>query len=148
MGYMPGMNSPRPVLGVICCNRDVEGQSAQAVMTRYLNSALKFADAAGLLVPAMPALYGTLDVALNHYRRYDKSALVKLVTDSGFEVRDVRYLNRLGVAGWWLNSRVLKRTVLPKGQLAMFRWLMPLLKREEQNPPSFGMSLLVLATRR
>jgi glycosyltransferase involved in cell wall biosynthesis len=101
-----------------------------------------------LLVPAMPALYGTLDVALSHYRRYDKDALVKLVSDSGFEVRDVRYLNRLGVFGWWLNSRVLRRRVLPKGQLAMFRWLMPLLKREEQHPPSFGMSLLVLAERR
>ena len=53
-----------------------------------------------------------------------------------------------GVAGWWLNSRVLKRQVLPKGQLAAFKWLMPLLKREEQHPPSFGMSLLVLATKR
>lgn len=60
---MPGMNSPRPVLGVICCNRDVEGQSAQAVMTRYLNSALKFADAAGLLVPAMPDLLHAKEVA-------------------------------------------------------------------------------------
>ena len=28
-----------------------------------------------LLVPAMPSLYGSLDVALNHFRRYDKDAL-------------------------------------------------------------------------
>jgi hypothetical protein len=70
------------------------------------------------------------------------------VTDCGFEVQDIRFLNRLGVAGWWLNSRVLKRRVLPRGQLAAFKWIMPLLKLEEQNPPSFGMSLLVLATRR
>ena len=70
------------------------------------------------------------------------------MTDCGFEVQQIRFLNRLGVAGWWLNSRVLKRQVLPKGQLAAFKWLMPLLKREEQHPPSFGMSLLVLATKR
>ncbi len=101
-----------------------------------------------LLVPAMPSLYGTLDQALLHFRRYDKAGLHQLVTDCGFEVRDIRFLNRLGVAGWWLNSRVLKRRVLPKGQLAAFKWLMPLLKREEANPPSFGMSLLVLATKR
>ena len=31
-----------------------------------------------LLVPALPALYGTLDVALHHFRRYDKDALAKL----------------------------------------------------------------------
>ena len=63
-------------------------------------------------------------------------------------MQQIRFLNRLGVAGWWLNSRVLKRRVLPKGQLAAFRWLMPLLKREEQHPPRFGMSLLVLAAKR
>ncbi|MEZ5416416.1 MAG: methyltransferase domain-containing protein [Vicinamibacterales bacterium] len=101
-----------------------------------------------LLVPAMPALYGTLDQALLHYRRYDKAGLQALVTECGFDVREIRFLNRLGVAGWWLNSRVLRRRVLPKGQLAAFRWLMPLLRHEEQRPPSFGMSLLVLASKR
>ena len=97
-----------------------------------------------LLVPALPALYGTLDIALHHFRRYDKAGLAKLVTDSGFDVKEIRFLNRPGVFGWWLNSRVLRRTVLPKGQLSAFKWLMPFLKREETNPPSFGMSLLVL----
>jgi SAM-dependent methyltransferase len=101
-----------------------------------------------LLVPAMPALYGTLDQALRHFRRYDRDGLAALVGSAGFEVREVRFLNRLGVFGWWLNSRVLKRRVLPKGQLAVFRWLLPFLRREESRPPSFGMSLLVLATRR
>ena len=101
-----------------------------------------------LLVPAMPALYGTLDQALQHFRRYDRDGLSRLVTEAGFDVREIRFLNRLGVAGWWLNSRVLKRTVLPRGQLAAFKWLMPLLRLEETHPPSFGMSLLVLATKR
>jgi hypothetical protein len=50
--------------------------------------------------------------------------------------------------GWWLNSRVLKRRVLPRGQLAAFRWLQPVLKLEENANPSFGMSLLTLATKR
>lgn len=53
----------RPVLGVISCNRDVEGQPAQAVMTRYLISALKYADAAGLLVPALPELMNAKEIA-------------------------------------------------------------------------------------
>jgi glycosyltransferase involved in cell wall biosynthesis len=101
-----------------------------------------------LLVPALPALYGTLDVALHHFRRYDKAGLTRLVTESGFDVQDIRFLNRPGVFGWWLNSRVLKRTVLPRGQLSAFKWLMPILKREETHPPSFGMSLLVLGKRR
>lgn len=53
----------RPVLGIIACNRDVEGQAAQAVMTRYIVSALTYADAAGLLVPATPALMHAAEVA-------------------------------------------------------------------------------------
>ncbi|MBX3510927.1 MAG: gamma-glutamyl-gamma-aminobutyrate hydrolase family protein [Hyphomonadaceae bacterium] len=57
------MSSPRPVLGVIACNRAVEGQAAQAVMTRYLTAALKYADAAGLLIPAMPELMHAAEVA-------------------------------------------------------------------------------------
>jgi putative glutamine amidotransferase len=53
----------RPVLGVISCNRAVDHQDAQVVMTRYLNSALAYADAAALLVPAMPKLMQAREVA-------------------------------------------------------------------------------------
>jgi putative glutamine amidotransferase len=53
----------RPVLGIICCNRDINGQAAQAVMTRYIVSALTYSDAAGLLVPAMPNLFSAREVA-------------------------------------------------------------------------------------
>lgn len=55
--------SERPVLGVICCNRLVDGQESQSVMTRYLISSLKYADAAALLIPAMPELMSAKEVA-------------------------------------------------------------------------------------
>jgi glycosyltransferase involved in cell wall biosynthesis len=101
-----------------------------------------------LLVPSMPSLYGTLDIHLNHYRRYERAGLHRVVTEAGFAIDEMRYVNRPGVIGWWLNSRVLRRKVLPRQQLAAFRWIQPLLKLEERNPPSFGMSLLVLARKR
>jgi len=98
-----------------------------------------------LLLPAMPSLYGSLDRHLGHYRRYDPVGLRRLVSGAGFEVETLRYLNRPGVFGWWLNSRVLRRRLLPRLQVRAFRLLLPLLRREERHPPSFGMSLLVLA---
>jgi glycosyltransferase involved in cell wall biosynthesis len=98
-----------------------------------------------LLVPAMKALYGTLDEHLNHFRRYNLEELRSAVTAAGFDIETLRFLNRPAVAGWWLSSRMLKRRVMPKGQLRFFRWMMPLLKLEEKNPPGFGLSLLVLA---
>lgn len=100
-----------------------------------------------LLVPAMPALYGTLDKALQHFRRYETEPLRQLLQDTGFEAEGLRYVNRLAVFGWWLSSRVLKRKVLPRDQLAIFKVMMPLLKLEERHPPSFGLSLLALARR-
>jgi glycosyltransferase involved in cell wall biosynthesis len=101
-----------------------------------------------LLVPALKALYGTLDENLNHFRRYDYQPLHDLLAECGFEIERLQFLNRPGAFGWWLNSRVLKRTVLPRGQLAAFRWIQPILKLEEKHPPSFGMSLLALARKR
>jgi SAM-dependent methyltransferase len=98
-----------------------------------------------LLVPSLKALYGTLDQHLNHYRRYDQEELRAKLRASGFTIDTMRFLNRVAVPGWWLNSRVLKRKVLPKGQLRFFKWIMPLLRLEEKHPPSFGLSLLVLA---
>lgn len=53
----------RPVLGIICCNRSVGQETAQAVMMRYLTSALPFADAAALLVPSLPSLMLASEVA-------------------------------------------------------------------------------------
>lgn len=100
-----------------------------------------------LLVPAMTALYGTLDKHLGHFRRYEKDELANAVTSAGFEIQTIRFLNRPAVFGWWLTSRVLKRRVMPKGQLRAFRWVMPLLRLEEKSEPGFGLSLLVLARR-
>jgi putative glutamine amidotransferase len=57
------MKDDRPVLGVISCNREVDHQDAQVVMSRYLKSALAYADAAALLVPAMPELMQAREVA-------------------------------------------------------------------------------------
>ena len=101
-----------------------------------------------LVVPALKALYGTLDQHLSHFRRYSMDELHARVTESGFAIERLQFLNRPAVPGWWLNSRVLKRRVMPRGQLKLFKWIMPLLKLEERHPPRFGLSLLALATRR
>ncbi len=100
-----------------------------------------------LLVPALKALYGTLDQHLDHYRRYSADELRAAVSAAGFHIDTLRFLNRPAVFGWWLSSRVLRRRVMPKSQLAAFRWVMPLLRLEEQSEPGFGLSLLVLARR-
>lgn len=53
----------RPVLGIICCNRIVGADTAQAVMDRYVSAAMTYADAAALLVPSLPGLMAAAEVA-------------------------------------------------------------------------------------
>lgn len=54
--------SARPVLGVICCTRDVGPEPAQAVMNRYMVPALTYADCAALLVPNLADLMSAREV--------------------------------------------------------------------------------------
>ena len=96
----------------------------------------------------MKALYGSLDKYLDHFRRYAPEELRTLVTDAGLEIDTLRFLNRPAVFGWWLSSRVLRRRVMPKSQLSVFKFIMPLLKLEEKREPGFGLSLLVLARKK
>jgi len=98
-----------------------------------------------LLVPAFARLYSSLDVHLRHFRRYEKDDLAQKVREAGFTLDDLRFVNRPGILGWWLNGKVLRRRVLPRGQLLAFKFLMPLLKREETRPPSAGLSLIAVS---
>ncbi len=53
----------RPVLGVVCCTRKIGTEPAQAVMNRYVERAIRHANAAALLIPALPDLMTAHDVA-------------------------------------------------------------------------------------
>lgn len=105
-----------------------------------------------LFVPAGAYMFGTLDTALGHYRRYDRSLLAERVTAAGFSIQRLNYLNLAGIPGWWLNSRVLKRQILPANQLNWFNRLAPVFIRGERllrkvwDAP-LGQSLLCIAQR-
>jgi putative glutamine amidotransferase len=57
------MTQARPVIGIVCCSRVVGDEIAQAVINRYLEAALLYADCAALLVPARPDLMRAGEVA-------------------------------------------------------------------------------------
>ncbi len=53
----------RPVLGIICCNRQVGSEPAQAVMERYVRAAMTYGDVAALLIPSLPDVMTAAEVA-------------------------------------------------------------------------------------
>ena len=98
-----------------------------------------------LLVPSHPWLYGSIDKHLGHHRRYGKRELKNKLEAVGFKVVLMKYFNRIGILGWFLNSKVLGRKRLPSFQLKIYNLLVPLLKLEKFFPLPFGTSLLAVA---
>ncbi|WP_380873057.1 gamma-glutamyl-gamma-aminobutyrate hydrolase [Sphingomonas sp. DBB INV C78] len=53
----------RPLLGITACNRPFGEESAQVVIDRYMEAAMRHADAAALLIPARPDLMSAREAA-------------------------------------------------------------------------------------
>ena len=70
-----------------------------------VREALKPTGTLVLSVPALGALYGPKDVAVGHFRRYDRDQLVGLIERSGFRVVDLRWWNLVGVVPVWVSVR-------------------------------------------
>ncbi len=95
-----------------------------------------------ILVPALPALYGSLDIELGHVRRYTRSTLTTAIEGAGFSVERIFYFNLLGSLGWWLSARVRREPRIPLRQLRIFDAIVPFLQLEHFLPLPFGQSLI------
>jgi SAM-dependent methyltransferase len=99
-----------------------------------------------LLVPALRALYGSLDVYVEHYRRYERRELVSKLGQAGFPVERMVFMHLVGALGWWFNSKVLKARILPEKQIGLYDRLVPLFRwTEERLRPPAGLSLVAVA---
>lgn len=102
-------------------------------------------------VPAGRWLYGSIDIASGHVRRYVKSELKQKATQSGWYVEKIHYMNLFGVVPYFINCRILKKqtsfsgTMSPR-QLARIKRMLPILKKLDRliGPP-IGQSLILVA---
>ena len=97
-----------------------------------------------LLVPALPALYGSIDRALGHHRRYTRNALIATLERTGFQLAHIEYFNLAGIPGWWWAGRVLGRQTIPAGSLRLYDRLVPLFRLERLIPWRVGQSLIAV----
>jgi FkbM family methyltransferase len=100
-----------------------------------------------IFVPGLPQIYGTLDEAFEHHRRYTRTSLRALLEGHGFEVELLRYSNFPGVAAWWFTGKVLRqRTIAPRQVWVYDRLVVPWLRRVERAwAPPLGQSLVAVA---
>jgi SAM-dependent methyltransferase len=102
-----------------------------------------------LFVPALPSIYGSLDEAFEHHRRYTSASLRTVIEAAGWRVRRLRYMNFAGIAAWFVAGRVLRKTsIAPRDAKAYDRFVVPWLSRVESLvPPPIGSNLLAVATK-
>lgn len=72
-----------------------------------------------ILVPAYNALYNTFDKALEHYRRYTKKSLIKLMQNE-FKIHHKQYFNVFGILGWVVSGKILKKKTIPRNQMELY----------------------------
>jgi SAM-dependent methyltransferase len=117
-----------------------------ALALRALAGALVPGATLALLVPAHPWLYGPYDALDGHFRRYTRRSLDALLRAAGFRPRFVRHFNAVGAAGWFVQYKLLRRSIHSEGHFGLMNRLVPVLSRVERLvPPPFGLSLVALA---
>jgi len=81
-----------------------------------------------ILVPAYQFLYNRFDKELFHYRRYNKQSLASLFLKNNLELRKQMYFNALGIAGWFVSGKLMRKKIIPKGQMSFYNKIVPIAK--------------------
>jgi len=111
-----------------------------------IHSVLKPGGRAIILVPHGQEIFGTLDVALGHYRRYSHAELKGKLEQAGFRVERIIDFNRISRPPWYVSGRILKRTTLGSGQMKVFDrfvWLWRALDAHLPWPPTSIIAIAV-----
>lgn len=101
-----------------------------------------------VVAPQGPWLYGSVDEAMGNRRRFRKDELRALLAQAGLEPLWIHDINRGGVLGWWLASRLLRRRRLSKLTLKLFDKTVWLWRLADRILPWHGLTMLAAARRK
>lgn len=103
-----------------------------------------------ILVPAYSWLYGSMDIACGHHRRYDKGQLKKLASELGLKVICNKYMNVMGIIPWFIKGKVLRKKStfsesVSGNNMGIYNFSAKLLMEIENNiKMSFGISEIII----
>lgn len=146
LGRDPGEDLGGPFDSVVCLNV-LEHIEDDVAALRRIHSQLRPGGRVVLVVPAIQAIYGELDRAIHHFRRYERESIEECLRAAGFEIDHLSSFNALGIPGWYLNGRILGRKSVPGVQARLNSMLVPLLRMERRLGLPWGLSLLAVGRR-
>jgi len=130
---------------VVCLNV-LEHIEDDMMGLQNIHSVLRPGGRAIILVPHGQEIFGTLDVALGHYRRYSHAELRGKLERAGFRVERILDFNRISRPPWYVSGRILKRKTLGSGQMKVFDsfvWLWKWLDSYLPWPPTSIIAIAV-----
>jgi 2-polyprenyl-3-methyl-5-hydroxy-6-metoxy-1,4-benzoquinol methylase len=98
-----------------------------------------------LYVPAVRWAYGVMDEKLGHFRRYNRRQLRHLAVDCGLQVQKMKYVNFVGLWGWWWCGCIRKEALIDPRKARFMDALVPFVSALERiiSPP-VGQSILAV----
>jgi 2-polyprenyl-3-methyl-5-hydroxy-6-metoxy-1,4-benzoquinol methylase len=81
-----------------------------------------------ILVPAYQKLYNRFDKELEHYRRYTKRSLNRIIEQNNFSIVHGQYFNAMGILGWFVSGALQENKTIPKNQMSLYNKLVPIFK--------------------
>ena len=114
---------------------------------RNIYTALQPGGRAIILVPYGAGVFGSLDTALGHFRRYSREELQRKMEQAGFRVERILDFNRISLPAWYVNGRLLRRKTIGRLQLGVFDRLVWLWRRIDRLLPWSPTSIIAIAVK-
>jgi SAM-dependent methyltransferase len=131
---------------VVCLNV-LEHVEDEMGALRNIYTALQPGGRAIVLVPHDREIFGSLDTALGHFRRYSREELQGKMEQAGFRVERILDFNRMSRPAWYVNGRLLRRTTVGRLQLGIFDRLVWLWRRIDRLLPWPPTSIIAIGVK-
>jgi SAM-dependent methyltransferase len=129
---------------VLCLNV-LEYLDAPERVVAALRTTLKPGGNLIVLVPRGRALFGSLDRALGHKRRFSVADLKQLLESQGFTTDEIFDINRAGAPPWWFYSKIFGAKNINKPVLKLFDKTVWIWRRIDGLMPWPGLSVIAVA---
>ena len=142
----PSLADESESIDFILCQNVLEHIEDDAAALATMARVLKPGGQLFLLVPANPRLYGPLDRAYEHFRRYTKPRVRERILGAGLELDELYSFNALGIPGWWVQNRRGTNAELSSNSLKAYELLLRAWKPVERRwRPPVGLSVVARA---
>ena len=96
-------------------------------------------------MPEGQSVFGTIDEALGHFRRYSEAELKSKMEQAGFQVEQIVRFNRVSRPAWFVSGRILKRRSLEWNQMRLYDRFVWLWRRIDRLLPWRPTSIIAIA---